>query len=61
MFTSIAIPFKNIETFSCCISQVLSSEALKKFYYGTMFVKPYIFDDVYLGIVAKKLDIGRGW
>lgn len=37
--------------------QVLSSEALKKFYYGSMFVKPYVFDDVYLGILAKKLDI----
>lgn len=36
---------------------VLSSEALKKFYYGSMFVKPYVFDDVYLGILAKKLDI----
>ena len=27
------------------------------FYYGSMFVKPYIFDDVYLGIIAKKLGI----
>ena len=38
-------------------SQVLSSEALKKFYYGSMFVKPYVFDDVYMGILAKKLAI----
>jgi len=50
-------PYHKYPPYVTAGAYVLSSEALKKFYYGTMFVKPYIFDDVYLGIVAKKLDI----
>jgi len=38
-------------------SYILSNKAMRMFYYGSMFVKPYIFDDVHLGIIAKKLGI----
>ncbi len=36
---------------------VLSRSALIDFYYGSYFVKKFRFDDVYLGIVAKKLGV----
>jgi len=36
---------------------VLSRAALIDFYYGSYFVKRFRFDDVYMGILAKKLGI----
>lgn len=36
---------------------VLSNPALKDFYYGSYFVKRFRFDDVFMGLVAKKLEI----
>ena len=38
-------------------ARLFSNKALKLFYYATHFVKLFKFDDVYLGIVAKKLNI----
>ena len=38
-------------------SYILSNKALRKFYYATMFVKSFRMDDVYLGILAHKLQI----
>ena len=50
-------PYHKYPPYVTAGAYVLSNGALKKFYYGSMFVKSYIFDDVYLGILAKKLDI----
>lgn len=36
---------------------VLSKNALQDFYYGSYFVKRFRFDDVYMGLIAKKLTI----
>ena len=36
---------------------ILSKNALKDFYYASYFVKRFRFDDVYLGLIAKKLEI----
>ncbi|XP_053607470.1 beta-1,3-galactosyltransferase brn [Plodia interpunctella] len=36
---------------------VISNKSMKYLYVGSMFVKHFRFDDVYLGIVAKKLGI----
>lgn len=36
---------------------VLSHAALIKFYYGSFYTKNFRFDDIYLGLLAKKLDI----
>lgn len=36
---------------------VLSKEALIKFYYGSFYTKKFRFDDIYLGLLAKKLNI----
>lgn len=36
---------------------VLSQAALVKFYYGSLFTKRFRFDDIYLGLLAKKLNI----
>lgn len=38
-------------------SYILSSEALKLIYYVSFFTKNFRFDDIYLGIVAKKAHI----
>lgn len=36
---------------------ILSKDALVSLYYGSMFTKHFRFDDIYLGIVAKKMNI----
>ncbi len=36
---------------------VYSRDALIEMYYASYFVKPFRFDDIYMGIVAKKLNI----
>lgn len=36
---------------------VLSKEAMLDFYYASYFVQRFKFDDVYLGLIAKKLEI----
>lgn len=36
---------------------VLSHAALIKFHYGSYYTKRFRFDDVYLGLLAKKLNI----
>ncbi|XP_052740347.1 beta-1,3-galactosyltransferase brn isoform X1 [Bicyclus anynana] len=36
---------------------VLSNRCMKMFYVGSLFVKSFRFDDIYLGIVAKKLGV----
>ncbi|XP_014238811.1 beta-1,3-galactosyltransferase brn [Trichogramma pretiosum] len=38
-------------------SYILSKEALMDMYYGSMYTKHFRFDDIYLGLIAKKLDI----
>ncbi|GMT05251.1 hypothetical protein PENTCL1PPCAC_27425, partial [Pristionchus entomophagus] len=35
----------------------LSAHSAERFYYGSLFVKLYAFDDVYAGILAKQLSI----
>ena len=50
-------PYDRYPPYAAAGAYILSNEALKKFYYATYFVKKFKFDDVYLGIVAKKLDI----
>lgn len=35
----------------------LSRAALIKFYFGSLYTKIFRFDDIYLGLVAKKLNI----
>lgn len=36
---------------------IFSKEAVHKFYYASFFVKHFAIDDVYLGIIAKKLEL----
>ena len=36
---------------------VLSKEALLDMYYGSMYTKHFRFDDIYLGLIAKKLKL----
>lgn len=36
---------------------MLSNAALAKFYYGSSYVKRFRFDDIYLGLLSKKLNI----
>ncbi len=36
---------------------VLSREALLEMYYASYFVKRFRFDDVYMGLVAKKVEL----
>lgn len=36
---------------------MLSNAALVRFYYGIFFTKRFRFDDIYLGLLAKKLNI----
>jgi hypothetical protein len=50
-------PYHKFPPYVSAGAYILSNVALKKFYYATYFVKRFRFDDVYLGIVAKKLDI----
>ncbi|XP_013187892.2 beta-1,3-galactosyltransferase brn [Amyelois transitella] len=37
---------------------VISNKSMKYLYVGSLFVKHFRFDDIYLGIVAKKVGIG---
>ena len=50
-------PYDKYPPFINAGAYVLSNEALKKFYYASYFVQKFRFDDVYLGIIAKKLEI----
>ena len=50
-------PFHYYPPYVTAGAYILSTEALKKFYFGSLFVKKYIFDDVYMGILAKKLGV----
>ena len=36
---------------------VMSNNAVKDFYYASYFVKRFKFDDVYLGLISKKIEI----
>lgn len=36
---------------------MLSHAALTQFYYGSFYTKLFRFDDIYLGLLAKKLNI----
>ena len=36
---------------------ILSKSAVQDFYYASYFVKRFKFDDVYVGLIAKKVDI----
>jgi hypothetical protein len=36
---------------------ILSKNALQDFFYASYFIKRFRFDDVYLGLIAKKLEI----
>ncbi|BES88373.1 Galactosyltransferase [Nesidiocoris tenuis] len=38
-------------------SYILSNVVLQKFYYASFYVKNFRFDDIYLGILAKKMNI----
>ena len=50
-------PYDKFPPYVSAGAYVLSNEALNKFYYASYFVKKFRFDDVYLGIIAKKLEI----
>ena len=50
-------PYDRFPRYVSAGAYVLSNAALRKFYYGSYFVKKFRFDDVYLGIIAKKLNI----
>jgi len=50
-------PYNRYPPYVAAGAYILSNAALKKFYYASYFVKKFKFDDVYLGIIAKKLDI----
>ena len=50
-------PYHKFPPYVSAGAYILSNVALKKFYFATYFVKKFRFDDVYLGIVAKKLNI----
>ena len=50
-------PYNRYPPYVAAGAYILSNAALKKFYYASYFVKKFRFDDVYLGIIAKKLDI----
>ena len=50
-------PYDRYPPFVMGGSYILSNKALKKFYYATFYVKPFRVDDVYLGMLAYKLEI----
>lgn len=50
-------PYHKFPPYVSAGAYILSNVALKKFYYASYFIKKFRFDDVYLGIVAKKLNI----
>ena len=50
-------PYSRYPPYVAAGAYILSNAALKKFHRATYFVKKFRFDDVYLGIVAKKLGI----
>ena len=50
-------PYTRYPPYVAAGAYILSNAALKKFHFATYFVKKFRFDDVYLGIVAKKLGI----
>ena len=50
-------PFHMLPPYVTAGGVVLSKEALQDFYYASYFVKRFKFDDVYMGLIAKKLDI----
>ena len=50
-------PYNRYPKYVAAGAYVLSNAAMKRFYLATLFVKTFIFDDVYFGILAKKLNI----
>uniref|UniRef100_T1JDR6 Hexosyltransferase n=1 Tax=Strigamia maritima TaxID=126957 RepID=T1JDR6_STRMM len=50
-------PFSHYPPFVNAGSFVLSYEALVQLFYGSMFTKYFRFDDVFLGLIAKKMKI----
>ncbi|RZF38003.1 hypothetical protein LSTR_LSTR006402 [Laodelphax striatellus] len=50
-------PFHMWPPYVAAGAYVVSHEALLDMYYGSFFTKHFRFDDVYLGIVAKKMDV----
>ena len=50
-------PYDRFPPYVSAGAYVLSNMALKRFYYASNFVKKFRFDDIYLGIIAKKLNI----
>ena len=50
-------PFHLFPPYVTAGGYILSKDALKDFYYASYFVKRFRFDDIYLGLIAKKLDI----
>ena len=50
-------PYNKYPPYVTAGAYVLSNVAVKKFFYASYFVKKFRFDDVYLGIIAKKLNI----
>jgi len=50
-------PFDKYPPYATAGAYVLSSAALTKFYHASLFVKVYIFDDVYMGMLARKLGV----
>ncbi|KAL1124079.1 hypothetical protein AAG570_001849 [Ranatra chinensis] len=48
-------PFDQYPDFIAAGAYVLTRRALLKLYYGSLFTRPFLFDDVYLGIIAEKL------
>ena len=50
-------PYHYLPPYVTAGGYILSRNAMKDFYYASYFVKRFKFDDVYLGLIAKKLDI----
>ena len=50
-------PFHMFPPYVTAGGYILSKSAVQDFYYASYFVKRFKFDDVYLGLIAKKVDI----
>ncbi len=50
-------PYDKWPPYASAGSYILSKEALKLMYYASFFTKHFRFDDVYLGLLAKKVGI----
>ncbi len=50
-------PYHKLPPYVTAGGYVLSRDAIQDFYYASHFVKRFKFDDVYMGLIAKKLEV----